>query len=267
MGNGMLHLLGGGALFAADGPRFGIHTPHALKVCIALLGGFRVRPEGEPWTTCDAALIAADVPHELDATGALLCILAAGPETADGRRLALLASAAVTPLCPARTAAMLPRLRAFCEQGSSAEETRRSIVAAYASPFAPRPTDPRILTALRLIRASPGLRVPVREISAAVSLSPSRLIHLFREQTNLSIKRYSLWLRVVAALEAMPAGGSLTEIAYQVGFADPAHLSRAFRRMIGINPSELLQQTRVRRSIPETASAFITTAVPFKAFR
>lgn len=244
MCTGTLHLLGGSALFAGEGARFGLHTAHALKICIASEGYFRVRCEGAAWEPAVAALIAADVPHELDATDAHLHMLAVGPETSAGRRLAALASAPVTRLAHA------PR------PGGDPVETRRAMLAAYAPPIAARWTDPRVLTALRMIRASPGLRVPLCDIAAAVMLSPSRLVHLFREQTNLSIKRYSLWLRVVAALEAMPDGDSLTDVAYTVGFSDPAHLSRAFRQMIGLNPSALLRQTLVRRTVTETAAAF-----------
>jgi AraC-like DNA-binding protein len=223
----VIHVMGDSCLLFGEGPRLDVHTPHAFKICVALEGQFRMRLASESaWTPFEAAVIAPDVPHELDGSDALACMLLVGPETAEGRRLA-----SRTILLPARPARGLP--------SEDPDALRRTLLGLFASRFPTRFVDPRILAALRLIRASPAIHVPVRQIADAVSLSPSRLVHLFHEQTNVSIKRYSLWLRVLAAFRAMNSEDSLTEIAYQVGFADPAHLSRAFRQMVGINPSAL----------------------------
>jgi AraC-like DNA-binding protein len=46
------------------------------------------------------------------------------------------------------------------------------------------------------------------------------------------------------------AGHSLTEAAYQGGFADAAHFSRTFRRMFGLPPSQLLLKQQIRSSLP-----------------
>jgi AraC-like DNA-binding protein len=226
----VIHVLGDSCLFVGDGLRLDVHTPHAFEICVALQGRFRMRLASEAaWTSFEAAVIAPDIPHELDASDASGCILLVGPETAEGRRLP-----ARTTILPARP----PRQYPF----NDPETLRRMLIGTFASGLNLRFIDPRILTALRLIRASPAVHVPVHEIAAAVSLSPSRLVHLFREQTNISIKRYSLWLRLHAAFRAMRSERSLTAIAYGVGFADPAHLSRAFRGMLGLNPSAVMRQ-------------------------
>lgn len=227
----VIHILGGSCLLVGDGPRLDVHTPHAFQICVALQGQFRMRLASETvWTPFEVAVIAPDIPRELDASGALACILLVGPETAEGRRLP--SSTTILPIRPPR--------RYPCDDPHA---LRRTLIDTFASAFSRRLMDPRIVAALRLIRASPAVHVPVNEIASAVSLSPSRLVHLFHEQTNISIKRYSLWLRLHAAFRAMASEDSLTGIAYQVGFADSAHLSRAFRRMLGINPSELMRQS------------------------
>jgi AraC family transcriptional regulator len=226
----VIHLLGDSCLFVGEGLRLDVHTPHAFEICVAFEGRFRMRLASEAaWTPFEAAVIAPDVARELDAGGGSGCILLVGPETTEGRQL------------PARTT-LLPARPARCFPADDPEVLRRMLIGAFASPFSTRYLDPRIVAALRLIRASPASHLPLGQIAAAVSLSPSRLVHLFREQTHISIKRYSLWLRVHAAYRLMASQRSLTEIAYRAGFADSAHLSRAFRRMLGLNPSELLRR-------------------------
>ena len=56
---------------------------------------------------------------------------------------------------------------------------------------------------------------------------------------GLPLRRYLLWLRLQDAVQAIAAGAPLTDAAHAAGFADSAHLSRTFRRMFGITPSDL----------------------------
>ena len=70
-------------------------------------------------------------------------------------------------------------------------------------------------------------------------LSPSRLRHLFVEQTGLAFKTYMLWRRLMRALEAYAEGKSLTESAHHAGFADSAHFSRVFKRYFGLPATTL----------------------------
>ena len=75
--------------------------------------------------------------------------------------------------------------------------------------------------------------------SEGVFLSPSRLRHLFVEQTGLAFKTYVLWLRLQRALRAYADGANLTEAAHAAGFADSAHFSRTFKRTFGLPATTL----------------------------
>jgi AraC family transcriptional regulator len=75
--------------------------------------------------------------------------------------------------------------------------------------------------------------------AAGVHLSPSRLRHLFVEQTGLAYKTYLLWLRMVRALDVYSTGASLTEAAHAAGSADSAHFSRIFKRSFGLPATTL----------------------------
>ena len=62
---------------------------------------------------------------------------------------------------------------------------------------------------------------------------------LFREATGLPVRNYLLWRRLLEATARLQAGEGVTATAHATGFADAAHLSRSFRRMIGAAPSSL----------------------------
>jgi AraC-like DNA-binding protein len=203
------------------------HTPHAFTIVAASDGEIRVRfPAEARWQSCAAAVIAPGVAHELEIRGAA-AMLFLGPETHDGRRFArrtILSDSGVPPPLAAE-----PRLLAH------------ALVEQYAASRAPRFLDSRVREVLRRMRGVHGGRIAVPELAAAVALSPSRLVHLFHDQTRTTIKRYSLWLRLLAVLGAMHRETQVTQIAYRFGFADPSHLSRTFRTMLGMTPSQVVR--------------------------
>jgi AraC-like DNA-binding protein len=75
--------------------------------------------------------------------------------------------------------------------------------------------------------------------SQGIFVSPSRLRHLFVEQTGLAFRTYTLWLRLMRAMQIYSQGNSLTEAAHLAGFADSAHFSRIFRRTFGLPATTL----------------------------
>ena len=55
----------------------------------------------------------------------------------------------------------------------------------------------------------------------------------------LPVRPYLAWLRLQRAAAAIVAGTPLATAALDAGFADAAHMSRTFRRMLGMAPSML----------------------------
>ena len=60
----------------------------------------------------------------------------------------------------------------------------------------------------------------------------------------MSCRQYLLWTRLYSALVGLARGVPLTEAALGAGFADAAHLTRTFRRMVGIVPSAISASVR-----------------------
>jgi AraC-like DNA-binding protein len=115
---------------------------------------------------------------------------------------------------------------------------RRSLVDSLVgrSPSLGYRDDALVSRTCTLIRRSLDGPIRLAALSEAVHLSPSRLVHRFREGTGVPLRRYVLWCRLRTADAAM-RGSSLTEAAHLAGFADSAHLTRTFRAMFGVAPS------------------------------
>lgn len=105
----------------------------------------------------------------------------------------------------------------------------------------PRPTpDPRVAMAVRLLESRPQDFPHVGPLAARVGLSPSRFHALFGQAVGVPFRRYRQWRRMAVVMRALSEGWSLTEAAYEAGFASSAHLSAAFRDMFGLAPSALV---------------------------
>lgn len=73
-------------------------------------------------------------------------------------------------------------------------------------------------------------------LAAEARLSPYQLIRAFRRETDMTPHAYLVDRRVQAARAKLRGTDSLAAVAAQTGFADQAHLSRAFKARIGVPP-------------------------------
>lgn len=101
------------------------------------------------------------------------------------------------------------------------------------------PLDARVEHVLQSLDAD--IDRPFQELAAGLCLSPSRLSHLFSAELGVSFRSYVLWKRTMLAWELAASAPALplTDIAHTTGFADSAHLSRAFRALLGATPTTL----------------------------
>ncbi len=66
------------------------HTPHAVKICFALDGGDNFDLQigaSEKWISCQAAIIAPDLPHRINGGGKKLALFYLMPETAEAQKV------------------------------------------------------------------------------------------------------------------------------------------------------------------------------------
>ncbi len=85
----------------------------------------------------------------------------------------------------------------------------------------------------------------VAELAAIAQVSPSHFAHLFRTIMGMAPHEYLVACRVEHAKRLLLTEDiPLHEVAYHCGFADQSHLTRHFRRLVGVTPSVLRQEHR-----------------------
>jgi AraC-like DNA-binding protein len=73
-------------------------------------------------------------------------------------------------------------------------------------------------------------------------------MHVFTESLGMPLRAYVLGLRVQRAVDALADGRSATEAAHIAGFSDAPHLTRTFRRTVGMTPREVIALMATRPS-------------------
>lgn len=96
----------------------------------------------------------------------------------------------------------------------------------------------RIVKAIAYLEENYTRVVSLSEIAAYCHLSESRFLHLFRAQTGISYRRFQLWNKIAASVRVLTAQ-SITQTAYEFGFADSAHYCKTFKENFGFSPKFL----------------------------
>ncbi|MBE2317278.1 AraC family transcriptional regulator [Solirubrobacter sp. CPCC 204708] len=79
--------------------------------------------------------------------------------------------------------------------------------------------------------------VPLAELARVAQLSRFELVRRFTAQVGLPPHAFQTDLRVKAARDLLTRGHTPAQVALTCGFADQAHLTRTFRRTVGITPA------------------------------
>ena len=98
------------------------------------------------------------------------------------------------------------------------------------------PLRPEIARARRIIQDRFARTISLGELAAEIGLSKFHLLRLFREEVGTTPHAYQLHLRVSHARQMLDAHVPAAEVALVCGFADQAHFTRAFKRIVGYTP-------------------------------
>jgi len=83
-----------------------------------------------------------------------------------------------------------------------------------------------------------------REIAESIGVSENHLSRVFRRELGISPWDYLNRYRIRQAKELLTSTeDSITSVALQVGFNDPAYFSRVFRQQVGQSPTAFRKQT------------------------
>lgn len=238
------------ALFLGEAANTSLHASPAIKICVALNGEFRLKTnENGIWQNFKSAIIAPGQFHAIDGQNNKLALIILVPESRVAQPLIPIMNRKGISRIPVGVVQNLfPIISEFEEfNGVSVESEmichRMLKKIKNGEELLTSTIDERVSQSIEWLRAEQEKQVSVKEIAANVKLSESRFSHLFSKQLNIPVRRYLLWLRLRDAIHLLANDVSLTDTAYEAGFADSAHLTRTFRQMLGIAPSSLLKHS------------------------
>lgn len=99
--------------------------------------------------------------------------------------------------------------------------------------------DQRIDHVIKHIQCTYEGPLSLTELARLVNLSPSRLRHLFKRETGLTVHEYLKTTRMKRARELLESTFlSVKQIVANVGLADSSHFVRDFKRTHGVTPRQ-----------------------------
>jgi AraC-like DNA-binding protein len=93
-----------------------------------------------------------------------------------------------------------------------------------------------ITRAMEWLDANSEQNVSIRSLADVAGLSPYYLVRAFHRQVGVPPHRYQTILRVNRARRLLTSGLALSDVAYRTGFYDQSHLTRCFKRTLGVTP-------------------------------
>jgi AraC-like DNA-binding protein len=117
----------------------------------------------------------------------------------------------------------------------------------------PAPERAAVRRAREYLEETCSPRVSLRDLASLSGLSPFHFHRIFRAQVGMPPHEYQLRRRLVRARELLGRGQSVADVAAETGFADQSHLTRHFKRLLGLPPADYARRKNVQDSGAESA--------------
>lgn len=99
--------------------------------------------------------------------------------------------------------------------------------------------DRRVQIAIILLKADLQREIVLGETARFVNLSPSRLHHLFKAETGMSLMRYLKSLRLERARELLETTFlSVKQVMTTSGLKNKSHFVKEFKKAYGMTPTQ-----------------------------
>ena len=109
---------------------------------------------------------------------------------------------------------------------------------ACAQPAERQPSRATISVVREFLDAHFAEDVSLADLSRLVGMSPFHLVRSFRDQVGLPPSKYLVHRRVLHAVRQLRSGTSIAATAAEAGFVDQSHLTRHFKRIVGVTPGQ-----------------------------
>src|SRR4030095_10216046 len=224
------------------------HRHHCFQLVMAMQRTLQIRGSRDArWMRCGAALVRPDTLHEVDARGTPILIGFVDSESELGAALGEYIERDISCI----SADQVARWRAALGRMPTEARVERWVRTELLHRRRPVRIHPGVNRVLKYLRKWLGLSddFSLKTLARISGLSQSRFMHVFTESVGVPLRPYVLWLRLQRASCDLMAGTSVTAAAHSAGFSDTAHLTRTFRRMLGMTPTDLALRRRMSRGV------------------
>ncbi|MDM0045097.1 AraC family transcriptional regulator [Variovorax dokdonensis] len=206
-----------------------------LRVCIG----------GGAWQEGELLVVPPHVPCRVASSGPLVLNLLIESESVEPARLPLFLQSCGFVHAPVFVEQVrVAHRRLLAASGRESFEQFDFDDVFFGQRLAPRPLDARIATVVDRINADPAATASAEEFARSVSLSFSRFLHLFKDETGVTFRAFRAWKRARSLLRHVRQPARLTDIALDTGYPDSTHFSHSIRQVYGLRPSEILAGSR-----------------------
>ena len=80
--------------------------------------------------------------------------------------------------------------------------------------------------------------IALRQVSENVGVSESHLSKQFVKETGMNFVEFVTKLRIQKAKRLLEAGMKMYEVSIQIGYENPEHFSRVFKKNVGLSPQQ-----------------------------
>lgn len=217
------------------------HAHHWWHLVLPRKGSLRVEGPEEDSHVVPGVLTPPNLRHAIEAEGEI-AILFVEPDSQHGRSLA---AAHPDPTLRVLTETEAAALHGALQEAPSEAVLDTLLRTLEAPPPPPAKKHPPVARVVRFLEKAPAdADVSLEALAERAGLSPGRLMHAFTEHVGLPIRPFIRWLRLRRAAAALLDGATAAEAAHGAGFADAAHMTRTFREMFGVTPSELSRRSQ-----------------------
>ena len=215
-----------------------------FNIYTAMQGSLKIT-EGKSEVVAEMALVRPYVPHSVESEHSSIICLVIEPETVEPLAMEGLGAR----ICGAEAPAIAQRIRTGYET-LRRQERRGGFTTAefdqlsFGERFPDRNMDHRIRCAALMLNDFSGGKMTAADCAASVHLSPSRFLHLFKEETGIAFRSFRAWKRARHLLHFANQDINLAHLAQDIGYPDSTHFSHSIRRFYGLQPRAIFEGSR-----------------------
>ena len=99
------------------------------------------------------------------------------------------------------------------------------------------------------ITSCPEQELPIETLAADIFVSKYYLIRKFKNSIGMTPHQFCIQNRIRKSQGLLDAERTVGEISAEMGFYDQSHFDKAFRKIVGISPSEYIHSKNILQQI------------------